>query len=65
MKRYHGPADDLSQPVDLDAAVRFVRLTKDLAQSVANTPSRPGWNNDSFFRRFAQEAVPPLPPPAP
>ncbi|OJH35248.1 M28 family metallopeptidase [Cystobacter ferrugineus] len=61
--RYHGPADDLSQPVNLEAAVRFVRLMKELSQGVANAPSRPRWNDDSFFRRFAPQ--PPVSPPAP
>jgi peptidase M28-like protein len=61
--RYHGPADDLAQPVNLEAAVRFVRLMKELVQGVANAPSRPRWNDDSFFRRFAPR--PSVPPPAP
>jgi Zn-dependent M28 family amino/carboxypeptidase len=51
-KRYHGPADDLSQPMDREAAVRFVSLLADLTVRVADAPERPTWNQDSFFRRF-------------
>jgi hypothetical protein len=53
-KRYHGPTDDLSQPVDREAAVRFVSLLADLTARVADAPERPRWNPDSYFRRFEQ-----------
>ncbi len=58
-KRYHAPSDDLAQPVDREAAARFVRLLTDLTQRVADAPERPQWNADSFFRRFqrAEEAT--------
>jgi Zn-dependent M28 family amino/carboxypeptidase len=52
--RYHAPSDDLNQPVDLQAAGQYNRLILTLAESVANTPARPQWKPDSFFRRFAQ-----------
>jgi hypothetical protein len=52
--RYHAPSDDLNQPVDLSAAGQYNRLILTLAESVANTPARPQWKPDSFFRRFAQ-----------
>jgi hypothetical protein len=52
--RYHAPSDDLTQPVDLQAAGQYNRLILTLAESVANTPARPQWKPDSFFRRFAQ-----------
>ncbi|ADO68242.1 M28 family metallopeptidase [Stigmatella aurantiaca] len=52
MKRYHAPADDLSQPMDREAAVHFVKLLADLTQRIADAPSRPRWNGDSFFKRF-------------
>ncbi|MGH7718105.1 MAG: M28 family peptidase [Gemmatimonadaceae bacterium] len=52
--RYHAPADDLQQDVNLQAAADFNRLALDLVQAVANRPARPRWNADSFFRRFAE-----------
>jgi hypothetical protein len=55
-ERYHGPADDLSQPVDKEGAAKFVQLLTDLARTVADAPERPRWNDDSFFRRFAKPA---------
>jgi Zn-dependent M28 family amino/carboxypeptidase len=52
--RYHAPSDDLQQPVDRGAAVRFNRLMAALAEHVANDGARPEWNRKSFFRRFAR-----------
>ena len=49
---YHKPNDDLKQPVDADAAAKFDRVITGLLQRVANDPSRPTWNADSFFKRF-------------
>jgi hypothetical protein len=53
-ERYHGPADDLSQPVDAAAAARFNDILGKLALRVADETERPRWKADSFFRRFAQ-----------
>jgi Zn-dependent M28 family amino/carboxypeptidase len=53
-ERYHGPADDLTQPVDLQSAIDFNRLYLRVVEEVANRSDRPRWNADSFFRRFAQ-----------
>jgi Zn-dependent M28 family amino/carboxypeptidase len=52
--RYHGPADDTSQPVDKAAAAKFDVILEKLALRVADADSRPTWKPDSFFRRFAQ-----------
>ncbi|WP_225409131.1 M28 family metallopeptidase [Stigmatella hybrida] len=60
MKRYHAPADDLSQPMDREAAVRFVKLLADLTKRIADAPEPPRWNSGSFFRRFEPPA--PAPP---
>ncbi|MDC0712268.1 M28 family metallopeptidase [Stigmatella sp. ncwal1] len=65
MKRYHAPADDLSQPMDREAAVRFVKLLADLSQRIADGPARPRWNADSFFRRFESSPASAGPPPSP
>jgi Zn-dependent M28 family amino/carboxypeptidase len=52
--RYHAPADDLKQPVDLECAGRFDDLLRALAEAVADRPERPRWNANSFFKRFAE-----------
>ena len=54
-ERYHGVTDDVSQPVDKQAAVDFNRLYVQVVKAVANRATRPSWNRDSFFKRFAQE----------
>jgi len=52
--RYHAPSDDLSQPVDVQAAGQYNQLIVMLAEAVANASARPQWKADSFFRRFAR-----------
>jgi Zn-dependent M28 family amino/carboxypeptidase len=52
-ERYHAVTDDLSQPVDKQAAVDFNRVYVQVVEAVANRPTRPAWNPDSFFKRFA------------
>ncbi len=51
--RYHGVSDDLSQPVDLQAAAQFDDILKNTAVRVADAPQEPHWTEQSFFRRFA------------
>ncbi len=55
--RYHAPSDDLSQPVDLQAAANYNRFMMTLAATVANGAARPQWKNESFFRRFSSADV--------
>jgi len=57
-KRYHAPSDDLNQPVDFTAAALYEEITRRLLLEVANTPARPAWKPDSFFRRFATGGAP-------
>jgi hypothetical protein len=52
--RYHKPSDDLNQPVDKAAAAKFNRIIVSLLEKVADTPARPQWKDDSFFKRFAR-----------
>ncbi|MCI4343079.1 MAG: M20/M25/M40 family metallo-hydrolase [Thermoplasmata archaeon] len=52
--RYHAPADDVEQPVDLVAAAQFTDLLGKLMLKVADAQQRPTWNEDSFFRRFVR-----------
>ena len=54
-ERYHSVRDDVSQPVDKQAAVDFNRIYLKVVEAVANRPTRPQWNSDSFFKRFATE----------
>ena len=57
-ERYHGPKDDLSQPIDRESAVRFNGYMAALIRSVADAPTRPTWLPTSFFRRFAAPPTP-------
>jgi Zn-dependent M28 family amino/carboxypeptidase len=54
-ERYHGKADDLSQPVDKQAAADFDRFVASLVVRVANADARPAWKSTSFFRRYAEK----------
>jgi len=53
-ERYHGPADDVNQPVDQAAAAQFNAILQKLAVRVADETERPRWKAESFFKRFAQ-----------
>jgi len=53
-ERYHAPADDTKQPVDLECAARFDELLRALAEAVADRPEKPHWYPNSFFKRFAE-----------
>jgi Zn-dependent M28 family amino/carboxypeptidase len=53
-ERYHAPSDDLNQPVDRKAAEDFGEVYLAVVAEVANRPTRPKWNDDSFFKRFAK-----------
>ena len=54
-ERYHSPNDDLNQPVNLQGAADYNQLMLLITESVANRDSRPQWNENSFFRRFADQ----------
>jgi Zn-dependent M28 family amino/carboxypeptidase len=56
-ERYHGPADDLDQPIDRGAAADFTEMIGDLCVRVANRDTRPQWKDASFFKRFARPVV--------
>ena len=51
--RYHAPSDDLDQPKDLAAAALYEEIIRRILIETANTPARPQWKPDSFFRRYA------------
>src|SRR5204863_8975571 len=41
--RYHAPADDLQQPVNLDTAAKYEEVLRALVLAAANTDKRPAW----------------------
>ncbi len=47
--RYHRPQDDLTQPMDFDAAKTFDTFFYNLVEAIANTPTRPSINPGSQF----------------
>nr|MBA3646593.1 M20/M25/M40 family metallo-hydrolase [Gemmatimonadaceae bacterium] len=49
-ERYHAVGDDLTQPIDLAAVAKFNAFYVDLVREMANRPTRPRWNADSYFR---------------
>ena len=53
--RYHAPSDDVNQPVDLQSAATYEEFTRRLLLETANTPTRPLWKPESFFRRYAAD----------
>jgi hypothetical protein len=55
-ERYHRPADDMSQPMDLEAAAQFTRAYFLVGYQVAQADLRPRWNKDDFFgTRFGSD----------
>lgn len=51
--RYHAPSDDLSQPLDFDAAANFSRAVFRVAFAIAQDEARPKWNPGDFFERLS------------
>jgi Zn-dependent M28 family amino/carboxypeptidase len=45
--RYHRPQDDLTQPMDFEAAGKFNRFFYKLAETVADADAKPGWTPGS------------------
>jgi Zn-dependent M28 family amino/carboxypeptidase len=41
--RYHRPQDDVTQPMDFEAAAKFNNFFYRLAEAVADAPERPSW----------------------
>ena len=46
---YHKPSDDINQPMDLDVAVKFCRANFMIGYEVAQSDTRPVWNEGDFF----------------
>lgn len=49
--RYHRPQDDLTQPVDFDAATKFNQFFYKLTETVADAPERPSFLPSSEFAK--------------
>lgn len=49
-ERYHGVEDEVTQPVDRQAAEDFNRLYPEVVAEVANRPVKPAWFPTSAFR---------------
>jgi Zn-dependent M28 family amino/carboxypeptidase len=47
--RYHRPQDDLTQPMDFDAARAFNAFFYKLAETVADAPDKPAWKAGSRY----------------
>jgi hypothetical protein len=47
--RYHRPQDDLTQPMDFDAATKFDTFFYNLVEAIANDPKRPEFLSGSQF----------------
>ena len=47
--RYHRPQDDLTQPMDFDAATKFNQFFYKLTEAVANAKERPSFRPGSSF----------------
>ena len=56
-ERYHGPADDLSQPVDLAAAAQFNAILEKLALRVADADQRPEWKRTASSAASPSESL--------
>ena len=54
--RYHRPQDDLTQPVDFDAAAKFDQFFYKLTETVADSPDRPTFKPGSTFAPKVQPA---------
>lgn len=48
-KHYHQPSDDLSQPIDWQAAATFVRINAAVARDLADAANRPAWKAGDYF----------------
>ncbi len=56
---YHKPSDDLSQPIDYQAAAKFARVNYEIAHDLADAPQRPTWKAGDFFgSMFAPQGHP-------
>jgi Zn-dependent M28 family amino/carboxypeptidase len=48
-KHYHMPSDDLSLPINYNAAARFTRINARIGALVSDAAQAPRWHEGSFF----------------
>ena len=46
---YHGPKDDLNQPILWRAGAKFAKINYYILREIADADEAPRWNEDSFF----------------
>ena len=52
---YHQHSDEITLPIDYDAAATFVEVNMMIGLEIANQQERPTWNKGDFFgKTFAQ-----------
>lgn len=61
---YHKVSDDLTLPLDWNAAAKFARVNTMIAAEIANADEAPKWYSDSFFGRIFADGSPKAPRPA-
>jgi hypothetical protein len=50
-ERHHTPSDDPQQPINFEALAAYEEFTRALLLEIADSPRRPGWKPDSFYKR--------------
>lgn len=50
-KTYHSPRDDMFQAIDFDAGAKFAHANWLIASAIANSETKPSWNEGDFFGR--------------
>ncbi len=62
---YHGPGDDLSQPLNWESARKFALLNYEIVKLTANADARPMWYEGNYFGDKFDPEGPRAPAPAP
>ena len=49
LNHYHQPSDDLTRPIDWEAALKFTRANARIGWGIGNDDARPTWNEGDFY----------------
>ncbi len=49
LNHYHKPSDDLTRPINWDAALKFTRANVRIGWGIGNDDARPTWNEGDFY----------------
>jgi hypothetical protein len=60
-EHYHQPSDEVALPIDYEAGTRFTQVNIMIGQEIANSPTRPQWNENDFFGEAFGRNPAPLP----